>query len=84
MILRTIIWLSVAIVNLAFAGTSPVANDNSAFLMWIIGGLCTLLFTIGAYTLAKVDRNQDRLFQRQDMLGERVAKVEARCEVNHD
>lgn len=84
MILRMFIFLSVCAVNVAFASTSPSTGDNAGFLMWIIGGLCTVLFTISCYLLAKVDKNQDRLFQAQDKFNQRLTRVETRCEDNHD
>lgn len=67
------------IANITFAAT--VLNgggDDTA--RWIIGGLCTLLLTICAFILNKVDRNQTRLFEFHAELDKRVVRVETRCE----
>ena len=75
-LIQHIILASVLAANLSFAASTPAETDNSALLMWIIGGLCTLLFSISAFVLSKVDRNQNRLFERQDEFSERLVKVE--------
>lgn len=81
---QLIIYTSILAVNVAFAATDPPGGDNSAILMWIIGGLCTVLFTIACFVLSKVDRNQTKLFERQDDMIERLVRIETKCEKNHD
>lgn len=74
--IQLVIFASILAVNVAFAAATPVPADHDPILMWVIGGLCTLLFSISAYVLSKVDRNQNRLFERQDEFSERLVKVE--------
>lgn len=83
-LVQTIIFASILTVNAAFAsGGVAAAVEVTPILMWVIGGLCTLLFSVTAFILSKVDRNQTRLFELRDSDHERIVKLETKCDSNH-
>ncbi len=75
--IRAVIVGSVLTATAAFAATTATPEPTGNALEWkIIGGLCVVLFAIASYQLAKVDKNQTRLFELHADLDKRMERVE--------
>ena len=82
--IRAVIFSCFIVASTAYAQEVTSAGEHSDVLVWIIGGLCMVLFTICCFILNKVDGNQTRLFEFHAAVEKRLTIVETKCDMNHE